>query len=31
MCRGYSKEPSQRDGSFENPKYMLQMMGNKII
>ena len=30
ICCGYSKEPSQRDGSFEHPKHMLKLMG-KII
>ena len=31
ICCGYSKEPSQWDGSFEHPKYMLKLMGKKII
>ena len=30
-CCGYSKEPSQRDGSFEHPKYMFKLMDKKII
>ena len=24
ICCGYSKEPSQRDGSFEDPKHILK-------
>ena len=28
---GYSKEPSQRDGSFEHPQLMFKLMGKKII
>ena len=28
---GYSKEPSQWDGSFEHPKKMFKVMGKKII
>ena len=28
---GYSKEPSQWDGSFERPKHMLKLMGKKIF
>ena len=31
ICCGYSKEPSQLDGSFEHPKHMLKLMGNKIL
>ena len=31
ICCGYSKEPSQRDGSFEHPKQMLKLMGKKIF
>ena len=31
ICCGHSKEPSQWDGSFEHPKYMLKLMGKKII
>ena len=31
ICCGYSKEPSQRDGSFEHPKHLVEMMGKKII
>ena len=27
---GYSKEPSQYDGSFEHPKCMFKSMGRKI-
>ena len=27
---GYSKEPSQIDGSFEHPKEMFALMGKKI-
>ena len=30
-CCGYSKEPSQWDGSFEHPKHMLKLMGKKIF
>ena len=26
---GYSKEPSQGDGSFEHPKHILKLMGIK--
>ena len=28
-CYGYSKEPSQWDGSFKYPKHMLKLMGKK--
>ena len=28
---GYSKEPSQWDGSFEHPNHMFNLMGKKII
>ena len=28
ICCGYSKEPSQGDGSFEHPKRMFKLMGN---
>ena len=28
---GYSKEPSQWDGSFEHPKHMLKLMGKRIF
>ena len=28
---GTQKEPSQRDGSFEHPKHMFKLMGEKII
>ena len=31
VCCGYSKEPSQWDGSFEHPKHMLELMGKKIF
>ena len=31
ICCGYSKEPSQWDGSFEHPKHMFKLMGKKII
>ena len=31
ICCGYSKEPPQRDGSFEHPKHMLKLMGKKIF
>ena len=31
ICCGYSKEPSQGDGSFEFPKHMLKLMGKKIF
>ena len=31
MCCGYSKQPSQRDGSFENPKHNVKLMGKKTI
>ena len=31
LCCGYSKEPSQWDGSFEHPKHMLKIMGKKIF
>ena len=31
ICCGYSKEPSQWDGSFEHPKHMLRCMGKKIF
>ena len=31
ICCGYSKEPSQWDGSFEHPKHMLKPMGEKIF
>ena len=29
ICCGYSKEPSQWDGSFEHPKHMIKLMGKK--
>ena len=28
---GYSKDPSQRDSSFEHPKHMFKLMGKKIV
>ena len=31
ICCGYSKEPSQWDGSFEHPKHMIKLMGKKIF
>ena len=31
ICCGYSKEPSQWDGSFEHLKHMLKLMGKKIF
>ena len=31
ICFGYSKEPSQWDGSFEHPKHMLQLIGKRIF
>ena len=31
ICCGYSKEPSQWDGSFEHPKQMLKLMDKKIL
>ena len=31
ICCGYSKELSQWDGSFENPKHMVKQMGKKIF
>ena len=31
ICCGYSKEPSQWDGSFEHPKYMFKLIDKKII
>ena len=30
ICCGYSKEPSQWDGSFEYPKHMLKLIGKEI-
>ena len=30
ICCGYSKEPSQWDGSFEHPKHMFKLMGKDI-
>ena len=31
ICCGYSNEPSQRDGSFEQPKQMFELTGKKIF
>ena len=31
ICCGYSKEPSQWDGSIEHPKHMFKLMDKKII
>ena len=31
ICYRYSKEPSQRDGSFEHLKHMFKLMGKKIF
>ena len=31
ICCGYSKEPSQSDGSFEHPKHMFKFVGKKIF
>ena len=31
ICCGYSKEPSQWNGSFNHPKHMLKLMGKKIL
>ena len=31
ICCGYSKEPSEWEGSFEHPKHMLKLMGKKIF
>ena len=31
ICCGYSKEPSQWDGSFEYPKQMFKLMDKKIL
>ena len=30
ICCGYSKEPSQRDGSFEHTQHMFKSMGKEI-
>ena len=30
ICCGYSKEPSQRDGYIELPKYMFKLMSMEI-
>ena len=31
ICCGYSKEPSQRDGSVEHPKNMLKLINKNIF
>ena len=31
ICCGYSKEPSQREGSFEHPKHMLNILDKLIF
>ena len=31
ICFGYSKEPSQWDGSFEHPKQMFKLIDKKIL
>ena len=31
ICYGYSKEPSQCEGSFDHPKHMLKLMGMKLF
>ena len=31
LCCGYSKEPSQQDGSFEHPKHMFKLVSKKIF
>ena len=31
ICCGYSKEPSQRDGSFEHKNTGLKLVGKKIL
>ena len=31
ICWGYSKEPSQWEGSFEHPKHMFRLLGKKIF
>ena len=31
ICCGYSKEPSQYDGSFEHPKLMIKRKVKKVI
>ena len=31
ICCGYSKEPSQGNGSFQPPKHMFKLMGKKIV
>ena len=30
ICYGYSKEPSQCDGSFEHPKLMIKQINMKV-
>ena len=31
MCCGYSKEPSQWDGSFEHPKHMFKVIDKSNV
>ena len=31
ICCGYSKEPSELDGSFEHPKQMFELLDKKIF
>ena len=31
ICFGYSKEPSQWDGSFKHPKYTFKLMSKIIL
>ena len=31
ICCGYSKEPSQWDGSFEHTKHQFKLIGKKIF
>ena len=31
LCYGYPKEPFQRDSSFENPKHMTKLSGEKVF
>ena len=30
ICCGYTKEPSQSDGSFEHPKHTFKLIGKEI-
>ena len=30
ICCGYSKEPSQRDGSFEHPKLIFRLIDKQL-